>query len=308
MGRLSHLREKLAPRQKTRDSFIDPAAKPASGKIRTLTIRHLAEQCGLGGHRWLDQFATGFPIAGAPSQNGAYAPDVPKNTAIDPGTLPHTDATRFRERARMAGIKKAPPQLWGESTAQVKKGWLNSPVELEEGGRPKGFRTGKYNIAFRFGAEQAAKLRACDDLRRSLANSACSVLTPIQLASWGHLAQLCRRSCGESRDWALLNADHEAAYKQLPTRPSEQAREIIASKRPVTGKWLGFASIALVFGATAALLRYNVFSRLIAALVNRLLGIPLICFFDDFAALAPRLLANKAMSGFPAFASPSASA
>ena len=121
---------------------------------------------------------------------------------------------------------------------------------------------------------------------------------PIQLVSWDHLAQLCRRPCGKSRDWALLKADHEAAYEQLPLRPQDQSRAIIALKHPVTGKWFGFGSHTLVFGATAAVLHYNVFSRLINALANRLLGIPSIFFFDDFSALAPRLLANKAMGFF----------
>ena len=48
----------------------------------------------------------------------------------------------------------------------------------------------------------------------------------------------------------------------------------MALKRPVTDKWFGFVSRALVFGAKAAVLHYNVFSLLTNALVNRLLGIP----------------------------------
>ena len=34
------------------------------------------------------------------------------------------------------------------------------------------------------------KPRACDDLKHSLTKLACSVSTPIQLGSWGHVAQL----------------------------------------------------------------------------------------------------------------------
>ena len=151
-------------------------------------------------------------------------------------------------------------------------------MELRDDGRPAGLPIGQYNISFRFGVEQAAKLRACDDLRHSLTNSACSVLTPIQLVSRGHLAQLRRRSCGESRDWALIKADREAAYKQLPLRPEDQARSIIAPRHPVAGKWFGFMSRTLVFGATAAVLRYNVFSRLITALGSRLFWHPVDLF------------------------------
>ena len=96
---------------------------------------------------------------------------MPKNTAIDPDGRFLTDAPRFRERAHKAGHKNA-PQLWEEASAHVKKGWLNPPVELADDGCPKGFRTGQYNMAFRFGAEQADKLRACGDFRHSLTNSA----------------------------------------------------------------------------------------------------------------------------------------
>ena len=35
--------------------------------------------------------------------------------------------------------------------------------------------------------------------------------------------------------------------------------------------------------------------RLITSLVNRLFGIPIICFFDDFAGLVPRLMRSKAL-------------
>ena len=57
----------------------------------------------------------------------------------------------------------------------------------------------------------------------------------------------------------------------------------------------GFVSRTLVLGAAAAVLRYNVFSRLLTSLVNRMFGIPPICFFDDFAALISRLLGSKAI-------------
>ena len=149
--------------------------------------------------------------------------------------------------------------------------------------------------------EQDANVRACDDLKHCLDNSACAVLSPIQLVSWGHLSQLCRRSCGTGRDWALLKADHEAAYKQLPPVPDDQARAAIALRHPKSGKWNGFSSRTLMFGATAAVLRYSVFSRLVTALVNRLFGGPLICFFDDFADLVPRPLGAKSLAAFASF-------
>ena len=241
LGRLSRLNAELPTHQAQWGGIIDPALKPAAGKIRTLTIRHHAAQCGLGGERWMDQFETGLPNTWAMSQKGVPPPPTHPQVfgAIGgPALLFSMGEARFRERAPRAGSKNA-PQLWDETMGKVKKGWLCPPLSLADSGCPDGFSPGRYNIAFRFGVEQAAKLRACDDLRRSLSNSACSVLTPIRLVSWRHLSQLCRRSCDNSRYWALFKADREEAYKQLPLAPRGKAHAAIAPKHPATGMvWL----------------------------------------------------------------------
>ena len=59
-----------------------------------------------------------------------------------------------------------------------------------------------------------------------------------------------------------------------------------------------------MFGATADGVHYNVFSSPAKAFANRMMGIPLICFFDDFAALAPQILASKALGVCDFFCSP----
>ena len=155
LGRLARLNSELTPHQKTWDSFVDPAAKPDAGKVRTLTIRHLTDQCGMGGGRWIDQFPTGFPIAGAISRKGAYSPDAPKNTAIGPAALFLTASTRFRERARKAGHKNA-PTVMGGGIGPSQEGMATPPIGPGGDGRPKGFHPGQYNVDFRFGVEQGA--------------------------------------------------------------------------------------------------------------------------------------------------------
>ena len=112
--------------------------------------------------------------------------------------------------------------------------------------------------------------------------------------SWDLLSQLGRRSCGSGRGWALLKADHADAYNQLPIAPADQARAAIALCRPKSWTLYGFTARTLMFRAKAAGLQYDAFSRLATALVNRLFGIPLICFPGDFASHIPRLLGAKA--------------
>ena len=167
----------------------------------------------------MGQFAVGFPIDGALSREGVFAPSRPSNTAMEPGKQFDTAAERFRERSAKSGRENATP-LWGDAIGKVEKGWMFPPVALDSGGFPEGFKPDGYNVAFRFGVEQAAKLRACDDLKHSLANSACTILTPLQLVSRGHLSQLRWKCYQTGRDWSMFKAERETAYKQLPHQPA----------------------------------------------------------------------------------------
>ena len=135
---------------------------------------------------------------------------------------PPTERTSFRNGI-CAFPGAAPKSGWGnaadlrkDAMGQHSKGWLEYPVPLADSGRPADLPSGGYNIAFRFGAERAGKLRACDDLMNSLTNKSCGVHTPIKLVSWDHVAHLCRHFAADGRDWAMFKADHAAAYKQPP--------------------------------------------------------------------------------------------
>ena len=59
----------------------------------------------------------------------------------------------------------------------------------------------------------------------------------------------------------------------------------------------------MIFGAVAAVLRYNAFSRLLSELVSMVLGIPILCFFDDFGSIVPADLAERALATFTSFCS-----
>ena len=156
-------------------------------------------------------------------------------------------------------------------------------------------------MAFRFGVEQSDKLRACDDLRHARTNLACVVETPIKLVCWDHLVEIANLVNDGKRDWAFIKADHEAAYKQLPMCMGHQKLAVIALRSPADDRWYGFFSRTMVFGAVAAVLHYNVFSRILSEITTKLFGIPLLCFFDDFGALIPADLAERALGTFTAF-------
>ena len=124
--------------------------------------------------------------------------------------------------------------------------------------------------------DQADKLRAFGDLKHSLTNLACAVDAPIKLVSWGHMEQLSRILAEKKIDWGMIKADHVAAYKQLPIDPSDQACAIIAPRHPTSGKWYGFVTRTLIFGAVAAVLHYNLPPRAITALANLIFALSMV--------------------------------
>ena len=296
------LTKSIASQQEKWDSGIPPALHPAAGVVGILALRCIARKCRLGAPRRLGQLATGFPISGRMAQKRVLDFKPPKNPIMDQPQLIASAESRFRERSAKYGTKNS-LLLRNEAVGQVHRGWLSRPVPLGESGKPEGCPPNGFNVSVRIGVAQASKLREFGDLKHCLANQACVVDTPVQLASCGHLEQLCKCSCRDRRDWALFKEDHEAEYKQLPLAPSAQRRAVLALRHPSSGKRCGFRPHTLMFGAAAAVLHYNAFLRLITALVNQLMGIPLICCLDDCAAPVPGILANKERDVSPSFCS-----
>ena len=157
------------------------------------------------------------------------------------------------------------------------------------------------NISFRFGVEQGAKLRACDDLRHSATNLARVVETTIELVIWDRLAEISNLVNTMGRVWSFFKADHEADYKQLPMGASHSSLAVIPLMSPRGNPRYGFIIRAMMFGAVAALLRYNVFPRLISELSTQIFGVPLLVFFDDFGPIAPAEIADSALGTFALF-------
>ena len=81
---------------------------------------------------------------------------------------------------------------------------ISPPHPLSADGKPLSWLSGRFDISLRFVVSHADKLRACDDLKHSVTNLACSVETPNRLVSWDHLAQLSHLLSEGGGDWFLL--------------------------------------------------------------------------------------------------------
>ena len=98
-----------------------------------------------------------------------------------------------------------------------------------------------------------------------------------------------------------MKADHADAYKQLPLDPGYANLTIVALRNPKSGKWFAFTPKVLLFGAVSAVARYNCYSRLLAVLMNLVLRIPVLNYFDDFGGLIPDDLGLDALDSVEKF-------
>ena len=158
---------------------------------------------------WIPHFGDNQSGRGLPPQISLFPPPI---------RLKHlwkSPTKRFKERAKSSGFKNAQP-LRGEDLTHTTKGWVERPYEISPNGTLLDSDQMKFNFAFRFGVEQMDKLRACGDLRQNMVNLRTSVITPITLPTWGHIAKLSKDACRTNTKWTFQKADRDSSYKQLP--------------------------------------------------------------------------------------------
>ena len=281
-------------------SLRPPAFARSPSSLNVALVAQLANFCNMGGAGWLEGYIRGFPISGSICQSGVFPltlkPDNPH--PIPRSSLFNGAVDRFRARS----VRRPPHShtLWKEALEQVASGWLEPPRLLNSSGRFADSPDTPIVNAFRFAVIQGEKIRACDDLKASLTNSSCSVLTPISLPSWEHLAQACLLVADSGTDWSLGKGDESDAYKKQPLLASDSLLAVTTLMGP-DGRWYGLVPRSQIFGSTASVIHYNTFSRLLASLICRLLGLPCIGYFDDYAFLVPRTLQDLALTTFKEF-------
>ena len=168
-------------------------------------------------------------------------------------------------------------------------------------GKPLEWRSKRYRISHRLVVIQSHKMRARDDLKRTMSNLAFTLEAPIQLVSRGNIAQISHILSADGGDWVLFKADRRVAYIQLPIDPSDPAAAIVALRHPGENRRYGFVARTLICGSAAAVLRFNVLSRMIVALVNRYLGIPPVGYMDVFSAIIRARHGHAALYRFNRF-------
>ena len=182
----------------------------AAGRFQTVAAKQLLRQLNIGGDAWVGQFAYGFPITGTLSQKLLYPSGRGRAARLPAEEIPDSPSARIRGRAAKSGMENAVP-LWNEAMEQAKEGWPLDPIPLSEDGRPMRWCSRRFNVSFRLGVPQADKLRACDDMIRSIPNLACAVETPIQLLSRDNIAHISSMLAAGGGDWVMFKADRKGA-------------------------------------------------------------------------------------------------
>ena len=148
---------------------------------------------------------------------------------------------------------------------------------------------------------QVGKIRACGDLKYGLVNPCCANRTPTKLPTWDHIVQMGLDCADTDRDWSFFKADRSAAYKTLPLAPDSAKLCLVTLRNPTDSKWYGFWPRTLLFGAVAAVLHYNCFSRIIEIWANRLFGLPVVNYFDDMGCLILSQISKAGLNTFRKF-------
>ena len=166
--------------------------------------------------------------------------------------------------------------------------WAPPPLPVAPCGNVLTMSAGGSVMAFRFGVVQGEKIRSRDDLIYSTTNEFCTVWTGVKLPTWDHIGQMCLEIRDANRPWAFFKMGRESAYKQLPLDQDHAKYDMATIRRPQSWTWFAFPPRALLFGEEADVAHYNCFPRILAVLVSRIFGIPLVSYFDDFWRLRHR--------------------
>jgi len=260
-------------------SFFKLAARQVGIDVSTLT--HL--------------FQRGSPIIGEFSAPGVYCDlATPRGKPRDPLA---EAADRWAELPKLFRRDSDRAALWESAMAEVQMGWLGPPVPADAVDKAS------CRPVRRFGVSQSGKLRACDNCRRSGTNNAAMVLSKLRLPMPEDLAEVASIVGGRKTGVDVFICDHRSAFKQLPVFPGHSDLALVTLARPADGAIFCFRPRTLVFGASAAVLGYNVVARTIASVFVRLFNIPVVNFFDDFAGAFPTGAGRAAADYFVEFCS-----
>ena len=154
--------------------------------------------------------------------------------------------------------------------------------------------TRRVAISRRFGQVQGAKIRPCDDMKRSHVNKGYAARRRFRLSTTDSFCHTWRYTRGAARKARVLHAaragsgrrplrhhvnlklwkhDLRDAYRQFPLRVDHHHLAVFTFAQPRTGRPVFFIHYVLMFGATGSVYSFNRISRAVVHIARKHLDI-----------------------------------
>eukprot|EP00392_Amoebophrya_sp_AT5.2_P012349 g12449.t1 len=272
---------------------------PGRALITRVEVNLMAEMMrvtGIYGEKLKKRLELGFPVVGIFDEPTAFPRTNRRRPIKSIADLVASRERVLQEIERITAREDAEEgqAIWDSLVGECESGSLRGPYCLDDEedvkNLPREFLPLRRFIVTQQSYSGALKCyrvkqRPCDNAKRSRLNDGCAVRTPNQTMRGDELnaaVLFLMRLLGPLERLSHVKKDMEKAYRQLLALLAHHFVVVVA-KCPEDGKLYGAVALALLFGEEASVIDFNVYALTAAALGRRLLRIPLVPYFDDFA-------------------------
>ena len=284
-----------AKEQALRELMQPEVAQIYEGK-RFLLFQELMEEILHPDKSLVNDLIQGMRITGNAMPTGVFPPDFKpaqleevdlwrvakfSQGEVQQSVPRHVSRGEVEVAGEMVDVAKA---VWSATLDESAKGWLDGPLSAEEVTAKLG---PLWTPSRRFGIVQGGKIRNIDDLSEFAINQTYGTPEKLDLGGVDEVVALAAawvRKLKETPDRSLLGRclDLKGAYKQIALARKDRANAVLAVFNPELGAVQFFVSNVLPFGATGAVMGFNRVSRALRDIMQRVLMIPVVNYFDDF--------------------------
>ena len=313
-------RELSASEQTLKQAMNGDVAEILAGKS-ILLLSELLQSIGYEDVRLVEDLKKGLPITGNAEYTRKFAVDF-KPAQLDIEDLWRVARfsqdevdTRIPQHMKggtvlIDGVEtRVADKVWETTMQEADKGWIRGPLEKNE---VDGLVGKLWTPSRRFGIVQSGKVRNIDDLSEFSVNMTYGTPEKLDLggvdevvslaSQWRKIADLQGKEAvvhGENgtgfrgplhqhymdeNNLKLVGRclDLKSAYKQIALRPSDHPNAVLGVYDPKSERVRYFVSRVLPFGATGAVMGFNRVARALRDIMQKLLYIPTVNYFDDY--------------------------
>ena len=314
-------KRELSPREVAlKDAMNKDVADILAGKS-LLLFGELLDSIGYGDTRLIEDLKQGLPITGNAEFTQMFAVDF-KPAQLDIEDLWRVARfsqeevdTKIPQHMKGGVVSidgvdtRVADKVWESTMQEAQKGWIKGPLEREEVDAIVGKL---WTPSRRFGIVQSGKVRNIDDMSEFSVNMTYGTPEKLDLGGVDEVVALAARwqkiVNWESREAVIHNEDGSSlrgamhphyldgnnlrlvgrcldlkgAYKQIALRPQDHPNAVLAVFDPNALKVKYFVSRVLPFGATGAVMGFNRVARARRDILQRLLYVPVVNYFDDY--------------------------